>query len=274
MTFYNVGLLSNTLTARIPHPQSGANLKSIEPFKSFGTFKMTSPKFYVVARVVSRPGAMKFWRERLVHLCGISATERYGDSYYWGQDLDGEPDNLWGLEGYTHPVGFFLDHVSSDIFKREMALVDKDELLKTQQGIGSPDYDLHHYDEESGWLKRNDDPDKDSKNSHVAIYYFYVADESKRPELLAQLSKFAENVRKSQGRTGSIQSCLVLKELRDSKMATLWLRINNEENFRSLQTSGPLASLLASLKPIVSNSEVHQSRSFIGHLGTSATEKR
>ncbi|KAH8901194.1 hypothetical protein GQ53DRAFT_620551, partial [Thozetella sp. PMI_491] len=125
------------------------------------------PKFFVVAHVISRTGAMKFWKERLVHLCGVSATEPYGDSYYWGVDLDGRPDDLWGLEGYTHPVGFFLDHVSSDIFQREMALVDKDELLKTQQGISSPDYDLHHYDKESGWLKRDDDSDRDSTNSHV-----------------------------------------------------------------------------------------------------------
>ncbi|KAH8654821.1 hypothetical protein BGZ61DRAFT_500448 [Ilyonectria robusta] len=123
---------------------------------------MQGPKFFVVARVVGRDGGMPLWKERLVHLCDVSATELYGDSYYWGEDLDGEPDTLWGLEGYTHPIGFFIDHVSSSIFKREMALVDKDELLRHQQGLGSPDYDLHHYDQESGWLKREDDPDRHS----------------------------------------------------------------------------------------------------------------
>jgi hypothetical protein len=98
---------------------------------------MAGPKFFVVARVVSRDGAMKFvrciisfaenipkellqWHDRLYHLCQASLTERLGNSYYWGADLDGEPDTLWGLEGYSHPVGFFKGHVSSGIFKREM----------------------------------------------------------------------------------------------------------------------------------------------------------
>ncbi|KAL6406515.1 uncharacterized protein AUP68_09312 [Ilyonectria robusta] len=162
------------------------------------------------------------WKERLVHLCDVSATELYGDSYYWGEDLDGEPDTLWGLEGYTHPIGFFIDHVSSNIFKREMALVDKDELLRHQQGLGSPDYDLHHYDQESGWLKREDDTDRHSKSGHVAVHHFWASSEADRPSLLAALGAFAADTRS--GQNHKVQSCLVLRECRDLKMATLWLR--------------------------------------------------
>jgi hypothetical protein len=154
----------------------------------------------------------------------VSTTEPYGDSYYWGQDLDGEPDTLWGLEGYTHPIGFFIDHVSSDIFKREMALVDKDELLRTQQGLGSPDYDLHHYDEEGGFLKRSDDADRHSKTSYVAVYHFWASEEAKRPLVIDALKAFANTAHRTQGSEGSIQSALVLRECRDLKLATLWLR--------------------------------------------------
>lgn len=164
------------------------------------------------------------WKERLVNLCAVSATERYGDSYYWGQDLDGESDNLWGLEGYTHPIGFFVDHVSSDIFKHEMDLVDKDQLLRTKQGLGSPDYDLRHYDEEAGFLKREDDAGRDSKTSHVAIYHFWAAEESKRSQILDALREFANRVGASQWAEDGIQSALVLKECRDLKLATLWIR--------------------------------------------------
>lgn len=203
---------------------------------------MTPPKFYVVARVVGRDGAIPLacnapfplvdllanfnsqWKQRLVGLCGVSATEPYGDSYYWGQDLDGEPDTLWGLEGYTHPIGFFIDHVSSDIFKHEMSLVDKDELLRTKQGLGSPDYDLHHYDEEAGFLKRKGDAARDSKTSHVAVYHFWAAEESKRSQILDVLKEFANRVGASQDADEPIQSALVLRECRDLKLATLWLR--------------------------------------------------
>lgn len=162
------------------------------------------------------------WKERLIHLCGVSATEPYGDSYYWGADLDGEPDTLWGLEGYTHPIGFFIDHVSSEIFKREMGLVDKDELLRHKQGLGSPDYDLHHYDQEAGWLKRDDDPDRDSKTSYVAVHHFWTSEEAERSRLLDALGAFAEETRG--GEVKGVQSCLVLRECRDLKMASLWLR--------------------------------------------------
>lgn len=147
-------------------------------------------------------------------------TERYGDSYYWGQDLDGEPDTLWGLEGYTHPVGFFLDHVSSDIFKREMALVDSDKLLRHEQGLQSRDYDLHHYDFEGGWLKRATDPDADSTTSHVAVFHLWAVTDEKRDQVMRLLTAFSERM------TGQdiIQSCAVLKECRDLTMTTLWLR--------------------------------------------------
>ncbi len=65
-----------------------------------------------------------------------------------------------------------------------MALVDKDELPPTQQGIASPDYDLHHYDRVSGWLKRKDDPDRDAATSHVAVYHFWAMEEAKRVEVM------------------------------------------------------------------------------------------
>jgi hypothetical protein len=147
-----------------------------------------------------------------------------GDSYYWGQDLDGEPDTLWGLEGYTHPVGFFLGHISTAIFKREMKLVDADELLRNEQGLASPDYDLHHYDFEGGWLKRDDDPDRDSKTSHVAVYHFWATEEGKRAEFLTRLVSFAKETKGIQGRDGAIQSFAILKECRDYTLTTLWLR--------------------------------------------------
>ncbi|KAJ0333484.1 hypothetical protein COL5a_001192 [Colletotrichum fioriniae] len=126
---------------------------------------MSCPLFFVVARVVGSDGSLEKWKERLVALCAVSATEPLGNSYYWGHDLSASsPDTLWGLEGYTHPAGFFLGHTSTDVFKREMRLADEQKLLKTVQGIGSPDYDLHHYDMAGGWLKRDDDSGKDSQH--------------------------------------------------------------------------------------------------------------
>ncbi|KAJ5641171.1 hypothetical protein N7490_005171 [Penicillium lividum] len=183
---------------------------------------MTSPKFFVVARVVGRDGALPLWKDRLVALCGVSATESLGDSYYWGQDLDGEPDTLWGLEGYTHPIGFFLGHVSTDIFKEEMAKVDADALLRHQQGLASPDYDLHHYDWAGGWLKRDDDPDRDSTTSHVTVYHIWVKEPSQRGEVLGELRKFAADQKGLPD--GLLQSCGLLEECRDDKMLTVWLR--------------------------------------------------
>ncbi|PMD59956.1 uncharacterized protein K444DRAFT_473721, partial [Hyaloscypha bicolor E] len=127
------------------------------------------PPFFVVARVVGRDGAFELWKQRLVRLCEVSATEPLGNTYYWGQDLDGEPDTLWGLEGYSHAVGFFIGHPSSQVFKEEMALVDSDKLLRNEQGLASKDYDLKHYDQVGGYLTREDDEGKDGENSFVVV---------------------------------------------------------------------------------------------------------
>ena len=146
-----------------------------------------------------------------------------GNSYYWGADLDGEPDTLWGLEVYSHPVGFFMGHVSSDIFKREMALVDSDKLLKHEQGLASRDYDLKHYDLAGGWLTREDDVDKDSKNSYVVVHHIFTKD-GKRKEVIERLCKFSEETKGAQGPNGGVQSCAVLEEINDVNLVTLWVR--------------------------------------------------
>ncbi|KAJ5910000.1 hypothetical protein N7504_004643 [Penicillium tannophilum] len=211
---------------------------------------MAAPKFFVVARL----------KERLVHLRNVSATEPLGDSYYWGQDLDGEPDTLWGLEGYTHPVGFFLGHVSTDIFKREMALVDADKLLRHEQGLASRDYDLYHYDWAGGWLKRTDDPDRDSKTSHVAVYHFWAIDEAHREELIKLFSDA------SSGFLKVLQSFGILKEVRDEKMVTLWVRSKSVEDFDRFNLSPKFQDLLADAKEKSEKREVHLSQAFNGHL--------
>ncbi|KAJ5982941.1 hypothetical protein N7481_005040 [Penicillium waksmanii] len=198
---------------------------------------MVAPKFFVVARVVGRDGALPLWKERLVHLCNASATETLGDSYYWGQDLDGEPDTLWGLEGYTHPAGFFLGHVSTDIFKREMALVDSDRLLRNEQGLASRDYNLHHYDWAGGWLKRADDPDYASKSLN-----------------------------------GALQSFGILKEVRDEKMLTLWVR--TPEEFDALKSSKKFQDLMSVAKAKSDKTEIHLSRAFNGHLDLNSSTIR
>ncbi|KAH6972764.1 hypothetical protein BKA56DRAFT_492184 [Ilyonectria sp. MPI-CAGE-AT-0026] len=202
---------------------------------------MQGPKFFVVARVVGRDGGMPLWKERLVHLCDVSATELYGDSYYWGEDLDGEPDTLWGLEGYTHPIGFFIDHVSSNVFKREMALVDKDELLRHQQGLGSPDYDLHHYDQESGWLKREDDPDRHSESGYVC----------------------------ANSTTSLPTTCLTGFEPEYTFNLTALCRTKTDQDYQSFRQRS-LASLLEEVQPLCSKTEVHFSKSFGGHLDLKA----
>ena len=160
-------------------------------------------------------------------LCDVSATEPQGTTYYWAVDIDGsEPDTLWGLEGYSHPVGFFLGHPSSDVFKHEMSLVDGQKLLKHEQGLTSRDYDLHHYDFESGYLKLDSDKERDSKTSHVAVEHFW-SKEGKREEMMALMGEFAETVKGAQT-PGSVevQSCAVLKECVYThwNLATLWVR--------------------------------------------------
>ncbi|KAM6521882.1 hypothetical protein FALCPG4_011584 [Fusarium falciforme] len=223
-----------------------------------------APKFFVLARVVSRDGALEFWRERLVHLCEVSKTEPYGDSYYWGYDLDGAKDTLWGLEGYTHPIGFFIDHVSSDIFKREMELVDRDRLLRTVQGLGSPDYDLHHYDQYGGYLKREDDLDADSKTSVVVAIHYWAVEESRRVEVLDRLASFSTKARQA---PIGLQSALVLKECRDTTLSTLWLRFDSLQTWEDLQNSGEYKSLAADVEPSTKSTQVHRSQVFNGHLG-------
>jgi hypothetical protein len=185
-------------------------------------------------------------------------------------------------------VGFFLGHVSTDIFKNEMAKVDADALLRHQQGLASPDYDLHHYDWAGGWLKRDDDPDRDSTTSHVAVYHFWVKEQSRRGELLDEMRGFAAS---QKGLTdGLLQSVGLLKECRDDRMLTVWLRyVNNFEeqkyyNFSAdffspfflrtssadglerLFSSSSFQSLLAKINPIVEKTEIHRSKSFNGHL--------
>ncbi|PNP80361.1 hypothetical protein FNYG_05960 [Fusarium nygamai] len=223
-----------------------------------------SPKFFVIARVVGRDGAINRWKDRLVELCKVSATEPYGDSYYWGQDVGGEPDTLWDLEGYTHPIGFFIDHVSSDIFKREMALVDKDKLLRTAQGLDSPDYDLHHYDEYAGFLKRADDVERDSVRSFVVVKHYWAKSEALRNGVLEKLAQFSEGLASG---SPQVQSALVLKECRDTSMASIWLRLASEEDWESLELSDEMQELVDSLKTNCIRSETHRSRAFNGHLG-------
>ncbi|KAK7207377.1 hypothetical protein BZA70DRAFT_11994 [Myxozyma melibiosi] len=221
---------------------------------------MTAPKFFVVAHVISRKGALPFWEKRLDALCGVSATESLGDSYYWGQDLNGDPDSIWGLEGYTHAAGFFLGHVSTDIFKREMKLVDDDLLLKSVQGLGSPDYDLYHYDQYGGYLKKPDDKDKDSVTSHVAVHHFWAKDPADQTKILDALNKFSESTKSVEG----VQSALVLKAIVVPELATLWIRTKTQDDYKSFEPK--LAALASELKPLISKTEVYQSRSFIGHL--------
>lgn len=138
--------------------------------------------------------------------------------------MDGEADTLWGLEGYAHPIGFFIGHPASDVFKREMKLVDEDKLLRNVQGLGSPDYDLHYYDMYSGFLTRLDDKEKDAKDSFVVVLHLW-SHQWKRKQLLGTLSGFADRVRASESQGSiTIQSFAVLKESLDVNMASLYIR--------------------------------------------------
>lgn len=115
-------------------------------------------------------------------------------------------------------MGFFLGHVSTNVFKREMALVDSDKLLRNEQGLASRDYDLHHYDWAGGWLKRTDDPERDAKTSHVAVYHFWATDKARRADLITSFLDASKSF------DGALQSFGILKEVRDEKMLTLWMR--------------------------------------------------
>ncbi|KIV81152.1 hypothetical protein PV11_08591 [Exophiala sideris] len=226
---------------------------------------MGAPLYFVVARVVSREGALEKWRDRLAGLCKVSKTEPYSNSYYWGYDLDGEPDTLWGLEGYYHPVGFFMNHVSSDIFKEEMRMVDEDKLLRTVQGIGSPDYDLHHYDLFGGFLTRKNDNDQDAPDGFVAIAHFW-ATEGRRKQLIGILADCADNVKSA----GTVQSFAVLKEVNDFQLATIYIRTRSQEAWESFEASKTYRDLLADVNPIITKTETHRSQAFIGHINQDA----
>jgi hypothetical protein len=164
------------------------------------------------------------WRDRLEVLCKVSKTEPFSNSYYWGRDLDGEPDTLWGLEGYHHPIGFFMGHISTDTFKEEMKKVDDDKLLRNVQGLGSPDYDLHHYDMFSGFLKRKDDKDGDAEDSFVVILHFWTAPE-RRNQLLGILTDSSERAKATEKVAPiKVQSFAVFKELNDFGLTSVYIR--------------------------------------------------
>ncbi|KAF2179301.1 NAD(P)-binding protein [Zopfia rhizophila CBS 207.26] len=204
----------------------------------------------------------ELWTELLVHLCSVSATEPYGSSYYWGQDIDGEPDTLWGLEGYGHAVGFFLGHPASDMFKMQMAFVDAEKLLRQ-------DYDLHHYDAIGGFLTREDDPDRDSKTSFVVVHHFWAVDNAMREALLGHLKGLARKARELPVGEG-VQSCQVLRECSDMTLATLWVRTRTEAHFVKYRESETyqliVGTELKSGGNVVAKSELHSSRAFNGHI--------
>jgi hypothetical protein len=157
----------------------------------------------------------------------VSKTEPYSNSYYWGYDLDGAPDTLWGLEGYYHPVGFFMNHISGDVFKEEMRKVDEDKLLRNVQGLGSPDYDLRHYDLFGGFVTRQDDKDRDAQDSFVAVVHFSAAP-GRRKQLLGILADSADRVKAAEtGPSIAVQSFAVLKEVNDFNLATVYIRYVN-----------------------------------------------
>lgn len=138
--------------------------------------------------------------------------------------------------------------------------MDADKLLKNVQGLGSPDYDLYHYDEAGGFLTKKEDPDKDSKTSHVAVYHFWTTDASKRSELLSELNAFADQHKS----VDTLQSALVLKAIVIPELATLWIRTKTQADYKAFEPE--LATLTKKLAPITAKVEVNQSRSFIGHL--------
>jgi len=223
---------------------------------------MSPPRFYVVARVVGAPGSFKRWDEILVHLCAVSKTEPKGTAYYWGRDLDGEPDTLWGLEGYTDADGFFNGHPASDVFKTQMAFVDNEKLL-------AQDYDLHHYLEVGGWITREDDPNKDSKTSHVAVLHFFAKD-GERDQIIEKLKELAEVVKEVKP---IISSFGILKEVEDKQfnivdknnLVSLWLRTDTPELFKAFEGSEPY-KVIESLKKACTKTELHQSKTFNGHI--------
>ncbi|KAJ2898108.1 hypothetical protein MKZ38_004167 [Zalerion maritima] len=223
----------------------------------------STPQFYVVARVVGSKGSFKRWSELLVHLCGVSATEPQGNSYYWGQDVDGrEPDTLWGLEGYSHAIGFFTGHPSSQVFQAQMSLVDSERLL-------AEDYDLHHYDLAGGFLSRSDDEGKNRKDGFVAVLHFWAKERQVREVLVGWLNVLARKTREEDAGNG-VQSCAVLRECNDLRMATLWLRTTSKAAFEKFQTCASYKAIvddeLEADGKLVERTEMHRSQAFIGHI--------
>ncbi|KAK7202705.1 hypothetical protein BZA70DRAFT_90806 [Myxozyma melibiosi] len=226
---------------------------------------MSGTKFFVVARVTGRDNALPLWKERIVSLCAVSATEKLGDTYYWGSSLEGDPDTICGLEGYTHAVGFFIGHFETDTFKEQGALIDSDELLKHEQGLDSRDYDLHHYDLVGGFLKRDNDPDRDAKDSIIAVYHFWSTTEETRPEILDKLLSFVNSYRSGE-LDAAVQSAIVLKEIRFPTMATLWVRVRTLDTHAAFEKSEAFAKLIDEVKPLVSKTDKYKAGAFNGHL--------
>lgn len=79
---------------------------------------------------------------------------------------------------------------------------------------------VHYYDLFGGFLKRDDDTERDSKSGCVAIYHFW-ASKGRREEVLAMLVGFTDSCHESKV---LIQSASVMRECRDIKLASLWLR--------------------------------------------------
>ncbi|KAK9378458.1 uncharacterized protein V2V93DRAFT_375697 [Kockiozyma suomiensis] len=226
---------------------------------------MSGPKFFVVARVTGRENALPLWKARIVSLCNVSATEKLGDTYYWGSSLEGDPDTICGLEGYTHAVGFFIGHFETKVFKEQGALIDSDRLLKHEQGLDSRDYDLHHYDLVGGFLKRQNDPDRDAKDSIIAVYHFWSTTDETRPEILEKLLAFVNKYRPGE-LDSSVQSAIVLKEIRFPTMATLWLRVRTLDAFAAFEASETFTELIDTITPLTSKSDKYKAAAFNGHL--------
>ena len=122
------------------------------------------------------------------------------------------------------PLDFFLGHPATDVFKREMAKVDEDKLLRNVQGLGSPDYDLHYYDIYSGFLTRGDDKDKDCKDSFVVVIHLW-APQGRRKQLLGTLKGISDRVKALEKAPSiTVQSFAILKEVLDISMVTLYIR--------------------------------------------------
>ncbi|KAK7883460.1 hypothetical protein LTR67_011210 [Exophiala xenobiotica] len=199
-------------------------------------------------------------------LCKVAKTERYSNSYYWGYDLDGAPDTLWGLEGYYHSVGFFINHGASDVFKEEMRKVDEAKLLRNVQGLGSPDYDLRYYDLFGGFLTRKGDKDRDAPDSLVVVVHF-SASQGRRKQLLGIVADCADLVQGLETAPfGAVQSVVVLKEVNDLNLVTAYIRTRSKEVWDKFEASSIYQQLLIDAGSITTKTETHRSQALIGHI--------